>query len=62
MATRSLTVVMSGPEATAGSIWILWKNIGMIVPTKLEITIATISEMPTQPEIRNADAHIYFLK
>ena len=47
-------VVINGPDATAGSTWILWKNIGMIVPTKLEITIATTSDIPTHPESRNA--------
>ena len=36
-------VVMSGPEATAGSMWILWNSMGMMVPTKLETTIAMMS-------------------
>lgn len=39
-ATKSLTVVINGPEATAGSTLILWKNIGTTVPTKLEIIMA----------------------
>ena len=46
--------MIKGPDATAGSILILWKNIGIKVPTKLEITIAAINENPTQPEITNA--------
>ena len=56
-ATRSLMVVMSGPDATAGSIWILWNSMGMTVPTRLEMTIATMRETPTQPESRNACPH-----
>ena len=31
---------MSGPEATAGSIWIFLKPIGTTVPTRLEINMA----------------------
>ena len=47
-------VVMSGPEATAGSMWILWNSMGMTVPTRLEITMATTRDTPTQPESRKA--------
>ena len=57
-----MTVVISGPDATAGSTWILWKNIGTMVPIMLETTMATTSERPTQPEIRKAESHAYFLK
>ena len=32
----------------------LVENIGIKVPTILEITMATIRENPTQPEIKNA--------
>lgn len=53
-ATRSFTVVISGPDATAGSIFILWKNNGTNVPTRLEIAIAKSNEMPTHPDIRKA--------
>lgn len=35
---------------------------GITVPTRLEITIATRSEMPTQPEIPNAPIQVYPLK
>ena len=52
-------VVMSGPDATAGSMWILWNSMGMMVPTKLEMTIATMREMPTQPESRKASPQAY---
>ena len=40
--------------SNCGSILILWKNIGIRVPTMLEITMATIREKPTQSEIRKA--------
>ena len=55
-------VVMRGPDATAGSMWILWNSMGMMVPTKLEMTIATMREMPTQPESRKASPQAYALK
>ena len=35
----------------------LMKNIGMMVPIRLETTMATTSETPTQPEIKNAESH-----
>ena len=44
-------VVIKGPDATAGSIFILWKKIGTKVPTRLEINIAINSETPTHPDI-----------
>lgn len=53
-ATRSLIVVISGPDATAGSTLILWKNIGINVPTRLDITIAAIKDIPTHADIANA--------
>ena len=42
-ATRSFTVVISGPEATAGSTPIRLKNMGISVPTALEINMAITS-------------------
>ena len=55
-------VVMSGPEATAGSMWILWNSMGMTVPTRLETTMAMISATPTQPDSRKASPQAYALK
>ena len=55
-------VVMRGPDATAGAMGILWYSMGMLVPTKLEMTIATMREMPTQPESRKASPQAYALK
>ena len=43
------------PEATAGSIWILWNSIGISVPTRLEMTMETISDSPTQPDSKKAE-------
>ncbi len=54
MATKSLMVVISGPDATAGSTFILWKNSGTKVPMKLDIIMDTKREIPTQPEIIKA--------
>ena len=51
--------MIRGPDATAGSIFILLKNIGITVLTILEMTIAAISETPTQPEIANAPNQPY---
>lgn len=45
-------VVISGPEATAGSILIFLKITGMTVPKKLDKSIAASSEMPMQPEVK----------
>ena len=36
------------------SMWILWNSMGMTVPTRLEITMATTRDTPTQPESRKA--------
>ena len=47
---QTLVVVISGPEATAGSMWILWNSMGISVPTRLETTMETISDIPTQPD------------
>ena len=52
--TRSVIVVISGPEAAAGSTPTLLKKIGTAVPTKLEITIASKSAIPMQKEIKKA--------
>ena len=49
-------VVISGPEATAGSIWIFLKNIGISVPTRLDISIASISAAPIQSEMLNENS------
>ena len=46
--------MISGPEATAGSTFILWKNNGTKVPTRLEIIIETNNDIPTQQAIINA--------
>ena len=46
--------MISGPDATAGSTFILWKNNGTNVPTRLEIIIDTNNDIPTQPDIINA--------
>ena len=46
--------MISGPDATAGSTFILWKKIGMIVPIKLDTIIAIKSENPTMLDTLNA--------
>ena len=43
-------VVINGPEATAGSIWIFLKNNGIQVPTALEISMASNREHPIHAE------------
>ena len=43
-------VVINGPDATAGSTLIFLKNSGIHVPTAPEMTIATTSAIPMQPE------------
>ena len=43
--------MISGPDATAGSILIFLKNIGIRVPSVELIIIATIRDMPIQPDI-----------
>ena len=48
--------MISGPEATAGSIWIFLKNIGISVPTRLDISIASISAAPIQSEMLNENS------
>ena len=53
-ATRSLTVVMRGPEATAGSMLIFLKNRGISVPTALEMAMASSREIPMQPDTAEA--------
>lgn len=53
--TKSLTVVISGPDATAGSIPIFLKKIGISVPTRLAISIAIKSEIPIQNETAKPD-------
>ena len=45
-------VVISGPEATAGSTFIFLKNIGISVPTALDMSIATSIEAPIQLDTR----------
>ena len=53
-ATKSLIVVMSGPDATAGSMCSLSNMSGIAVPTKPEISIASNRAAPTQPETAKA--------
>ena len=43
-------VEIRGPDATAGSILILWRKRGIIVPTRPDISIATRRAQPTQEE------------
>ena len=47
-------VVMSGPEATAGSTFIFFSRIGIPVPAMLESTMAVSSAIPVQSEMENA--------
>ena len=47
-AIRSFTVVINGPEATAGSIFIFLKSMGISVPPRLEHIIAISSDAPIQ--------------
>lgn len=61
-ATKSLTVVIRGPDATAGSTFTLLKNKGTNVPTRLEMMMAKRSEVPTHPEIKKAVPIVYPLK
>ena len=49
---------MSGPEATAGSMWIFLKNNGMQVPTALEISIASSREEPMQADTAKAKIRV----
>ena len=46
-------MVISGPEATAGSTPIFLKNIGTSVPTPLEISIASMRAEPIQADTAN---------
>ena len=50
--------MMSGPEATAGSMWIFLKNNGMQVPTALEISIASSREEPMQADTAKAKIRV----
>ena len=52
-------VVISGPDATAGSILIFLKNSGISVPTAPEITIATIRDRPIQPDTASSGYCIF---
>lgn len=47
--------MISGPEATAGRYGFL-KNIGISVPTRLDISIASISAAPIQSEMLNENS------
>ena len=58
-ATRSFTVVISGPDATAGSTPIFWKKIGMIVPDKEEISMASTIAVPRHPETAKAKGTVF---
>ena len=59
-AQRSLTVVMSGPEATAGSTPNLQRSIGIAAPVKPEIIIDAVIAAPTHPDAVAAKSHGYF--
>ena len=50
--------VISGPEATAGSIRIILKNNGMQVPTALEISIARSRDKPMHPDTAYANIRV----
>ena len=58
-ATRSLTVVINGPEATAGSTPTFLKNSGIQVPTALEISIARSRATPMQPDTAYANTKVF---
>ena len=47
-------VVISGPEAAAGSTPTFLKKIGVMVPTKEDITMEAIKETPMQADIATA--------
>ena len=47
-------MVISGPDATAGSILIFLKNIGISVPTALETAIAISNASPIHPDAEKA--------
>ena len=49
-------VVMSGPDATAGSTFSHLKIIGITVPDKLERTIDSNSATPVQRDIEKANS------
>ena len=53
-ATRSFTVVMSGPDATAGSTPIFLKKIGMMVPMAVDMVMDTRRAIAVQPETLKA--------
>ena len=55
-------VVINGPEATAGSMLIFLKNIGIRVPTALDINIAVNNEIPMHPDTEKAKSHALALK
>ena len=51
-------IVDGGDEGTgrhSRSMWILWNSIGISVPTRLEMTMDTISDSPTQPDSKKAE-------
>ena len=56
--TRSLIVVINGPDATAGSMFILLKKRGTIVPINPETNMAAISAMPAQPDMAKASIKV----
>ena len=54
IANISLIVVINGPDATAGSTFILLKIKGTALPTKLAKVIAVNNEIPTIEDAINA--------
>jgi hypothetical protein len=45
--TTSLVEVTTGPEARAGSMWMVQKNTGVTAPRKAETSMATEMDRPT---------------
>ena len=52
----SLIVVMSGPDATAGSTLNLYKRSGIMVPANVPIISVARSEEPTRGQVSNLHA------
>lgn len=55
-ATRSFSVVISGPDATAGSILSFFRASGITVPVILERKTEINNATPVQEETKNAKA------
>ena len=59
---RSFIVVIKGPEATAGSIFIFLNKRGISVPPSAEMNIASARETPMQPAYESATKNASFFK